>query len=125
MTESMDPYLYHGTDVLKNLRGIRDPSTLSQFEAESTTRRIVQLIHNFGTACRQLPPIPQAHFFTASTLFPGSSTTFAGACRKAIVNTAGSLPVRSRRVTAFAFPNWISTGTATLNSSSTPLCSTV
>jgi hypothetical protein len=36
MTESTDPYLYPGTDVLKNLRGIRDPNTLSQFETEST-----------------------------------------------------------------------------------------
>src|SRR6266849_3757700 len=37
MTDSSDPYLYPGTDVLKNLRGIRDPNILSQFEAESTT----------------------------------------------------------------------------------------
>jgi cell filamentation protein len=56
MTESTDPYLYPGTDVLKNLRGIRDPNSLSQFEAESTTRRIVQLIHSpvkcrFDTVC--------------------------------------------------------------------------
>ncbi|HWY47944.1 MAG TPA: hypothetical protein VNX70_11215 [Bryobacteraceae bacterium] len=56
MTESTDPYLYPGTDVLKNLRGIRDPNTLSQFEAESTTRRIVQLIQSpvqcrFNTPC--------------------------------------------------------------------------
>jgi hypothetical protein len=29
---------------------------------------------------------PQPYFFTASTLFPGSSTTFAGACRSANVN---------------------------------------
>src|ERR1700681_2765037 len=56
MTESTDPYLYPGTDVPKNLRGIRDPNTLSQFEAESTTRRIVQLINSpvqcrFDTVC--------------------------------------------------------------------------
>jgi cell filamentation protein len=46
MTESTDPYLYPGTDVLKNLRGIRDSNILTQFEAESTTRRIVQLIES-------------------------------------------------------------------------------
>jgi cell filamentation protein len=56
MTESTDPYLYQGTDVLKNLRDIRDPNTLSRFEAESTTRRIVQLINSpvrcgFDTVC--------------------------------------------------------------------------
>ena len=46
MTESMDPYLYPGTNVLKNLRDIRNPGTLACFEAEATTRRIVELIHS-------------------------------------------------------------------------------
>lgn len=44
MTESTDPYLYPGTDVLKNLRDIRDPDILSRFEAEATSRRMIQLI---------------------------------------------------------------------------------
>jgi cell filamentation protein len=46
MTESMDPYLYPGTDVLKNLRDIRNPGILDRFEAEATARRIVELIHS-------------------------------------------------------------------------------
>jgi len=46
MTESTDPYLYPGTDVLKNLRDIRDSDILARFEAEATSRRIVQLIHS-------------------------------------------------------------------------------
>jgi cell filamentation protein len=45
MTESTDPYLYPGTDVFKNLRDIRDPDILARFEAEATSRRIVQLIN--------------------------------------------------------------------------------
>jgi cell filamentation protein len=45
MTESTDPYLYPGTDVLKNLRDIRDPHILSRFEADATSRRIIQLIN--------------------------------------------------------------------------------
>ena len=44
MIESMDPYLYPGTDVLKNLRGVRESSRLAQFEAEAATRRIIELI---------------------------------------------------------------------------------
>ena len=44
MTGSTDPYLYPGTDVLKNLRDIHDPAILNRYEAESTTRRIVELI---------------------------------------------------------------------------------
>jgi cell filamentation protein len=46
MTESTDPYLYPGTDVLKNFRGIRDPDILARFEAEATSHRIVQLINS-------------------------------------------------------------------------------
>jgi cell filamentation protein len=42
----MDPYLYPGTDVLKNLRDIRSPDLLAQFEAEATTRRLVESIHS-------------------------------------------------------------------------------
>jgi len=42
----MDPYLYPGTNVLKNLRNIRNPGILACFEAEATTRRIVELIHS-------------------------------------------------------------------------------
>jgi cell filamentation protein len=44
MTESTDPYTYPGRSVLRNLRSIRDPIVLAQFEAESTTWRIAQLI---------------------------------------------------------------------------------
>src|SRR6266568_3909799 len=36
MTESTDPDLYPGTDVLKNLREIHNPGALSRFGGEST-----------------------------------------------------------------------------------------
>src|SRR5580698_1565013 len=39
----MDPYVYHGTSVLRNRRDIRDPSTLAEFEAEASGRRLRQL----------------------------------------------------------------------------------
>ena len=39
----MDPYVYPGTSVLRNLRGIRDAESLSQFEADATSRRLLQL----------------------------------------------------------------------------------
>lgn len=44
MTDSTDPYLYPGTDVLKNPRDIHNRDLLSHFEAEATSRRIVELI---------------------------------------------------------------------------------
>ena len=43
-TKSSDPYLYPGTTVLKNLRGLTDPRELEAFEARSTHRRLVELI---------------------------------------------------------------------------------
>lgn len=39
----MDPYVYPGTNVLKNLRDIRDPDCLSKFEMDLTTRRLGEL----------------------------------------------------------------------------------
>jgi cell filamentation protein len=41
----MDPYVYPGTNVLRNLRDIRDPDILNEFEAEATARRLRQLEH--------------------------------------------------------------------------------
>ena len=38
-----DPYVYPGTSVLRNLRGIRDQSELERFESLATTLRINQL----------------------------------------------------------------------------------
>ena len=42
----MDPYVYPGTSVLRNLRDIRDPKELAAFEAESTGRRLKELRSN-------------------------------------------------------------------------------
>lgn len=41
----MDPYVYPGTSVLRNLRDIRDAELLNEFEAEATARRLRQLEH--------------------------------------------------------------------------------
>lgn len=38
-----DPYVYPGTNVLKNLPGIEDHDRLEQFEAVSTADRISEL----------------------------------------------------------------------------------
>jgi hypothetical protein len=41
----MDPYVYLGTNVLRNLRDLRDADRLDKFEAIATTRRAVELGH--------------------------------------------------------------------------------
>jgi cell filamentation protein len=46
MTENTDPYLYPGTGVLENLRAIRNSEVLNEFEAESTARRLAQLLNS-------------------------------------------------------------------------------
>jgi cell filamentation protein len=43
-TGNSDPYLYPGTSVLKNPRGLTDPELLDRFEARRTHRRIAELI---------------------------------------------------------------------------------
>jgi cell filamentation protein len=55
MSRGSDPYVYPGTDTLRNLAGIRDPQELAIFEAEATLRRSLELsqrpVHgNFDTA---------------------------------------------------------------------------
>lgn len=42
----MDPYVYPGTNVLRNLRGIRDPEELSKLEGIATARRLAELARN-------------------------------------------------------------------------------
>src|ERR1700740_831618 len=41
--KNMDPYVYPGTNVLRNLRDIRDREQLSTAEAIATTLRIAEL----------------------------------------------------------------------------------
>jgi cell filamentation protein len=43
-TESSEPYLYPGTSVLRNLRGLTDSQELAAFEARSTHRRLAELL---------------------------------------------------------------------------------
>jgi cell filamentation protein, protein adenylyltransferase len=43
-TGNSDPYLYPGTNVLKNLRALTDAELLERFEARRTHRRIAELI---------------------------------------------------------------------------------
>jgi cell filamentation protein len=44
MPENSDPYLYPGTNVLTNLRGLNDPELLERFEARRSHQRISELI---------------------------------------------------------------------------------
>jgi cell filamentation protein len=43
---AQDPYCYPGTNILKNLKGIRDPGMLEMFEADSAAYNIAGLMFN-------------------------------------------------------------------------------
>jgi cell filamentation protein len=43
MSNSSDPYLYPGTEVLRNLRSLQSHAELDRFEAQSTQRRLIEL----------------------------------------------------------------------------------
>jgi len=43
VSESSDPYLYPGTDVLRNIPGIRDVETLIAFETLNSGTRMYEL----------------------------------------------------------------------------------
>ena len=51
MNESTDPYLYPGTNVLRNRRNLSNTQVLDGFEASATQRRLVELAvkPTFGT----------------------------------------------------------------------------
>lgn len=44
MSGGSDPYVYPGTDKLRNLANIRDPQELAAFESEATLRRGLELL---------------------------------------------------------------------------------
>lgn len=43
MPENLDPYTYPGTDVLRNLKDIRDRTALDTYEANATWARLIQI----------------------------------------------------------------------------------
>src|SRR5580700_5279155 len=43
-TGNSDPYVYPGTNVLRNRRDLTDPELLARFEARQTHRRIAELV---------------------------------------------------------------------------------
>ena len=90
----MDPYVYPGTNVLRNLRDIRDPERLAVAEAIATTRRIAELpsdpkIGNFDTA-----HLRAIHRHIFQDLFD-----WAGEFRTVNIARSGQMP--------FAFPQHI------------------
>ena len=63
VTGSSDPYLYPGTNVLKNLRGPIDPKLLERFEARRTHLRIAESIDSPVAGRFEVAHLKEIHRF--------------------------------------------------------------
>lgn len=70
MIESTDPYVYPGTDVLKNLRNIRDAQVLAEFEASNTYSRLRELAAGPITGQFDTPHLKALHKYIFQDVYP-------------------------------------------------------
>ena len=90
----MDPYVYPGTNVLRNLRDIRDPERLSKAEAIATSRRIIELEGNPKLGTFDTQHLQSIHRHIFQDIYP-----WAGEFRTVNISRSGQFP--------FAFPEQI------------------
>jgi cell filamentation protein len=93
-TGNMDPYVYLGTNVLKNLRDIRDPERLSKFEMDMTTRRLSELARNLMAGQFNAQHLQAIHGYIFQDVYG-----WAGEFRIVNISRSGQFP--------FAFPEHI------------------
>lgn len=90
----MDPYVYPGTNLLKNLRDFRDAGVLSEFEAEATVRRLRQLEHKPHSGVFDSSHLQAIHHHIFQDVYE-----WAGSFRTVSISKSGD---------PFAFPQHIS-----------------
>ncbi len=84
MTETTDPHLYPGTDVLENLREIRDAEKLTRFEGRTTARRLMQLSNLPVRGEFSTPHLKSIHQYIFQDVYP-----WAGKFRTVNISKAG------------------------------------
>lgn len=99
MNTASDPYLYPGTDVLRNVPGLRDPARLATFETSKTAQRIYELqgkpvVGSFDTA-----HLKAIHWHVFQDVFP-----WAGQFRSTVLGKAEQV---GHSVTWFTPPHLI------------------
>ena len=70
MPVNSDPYLYPGTDVLRNIPDLRDPAQLAAFEANETTHRLALLGVNPIPGQFDAAHLKAIHHFIFQDVFP-------------------------------------------------------
>jgi hypothetical protein len=83
----MDPYVYPGTNVLKNLRDLRDPGSLATYEAIATIRRIEQLTRQRVTGKFDVKHLQAIHRHIFQDVFD-----WAGNFRTVNISRSGQIP---------------------------------
>ena len=66
----MDPYVYPGTSVLRNLRDIRAPERLARFEADATSGRISELEEKPVTGTFDSRHLQTIHHYIFQDVYP-------------------------------------------------------
>lgn len=69
-TGNTDPYVYPGTNVLRNLRDIRDLHVLARFEMDMTTRRLTELEHSAKQGKLNLAHLKAIHRHIFQDVYP-------------------------------------------------------
>ena len=83
----MDPYVYPGTNVLKNLRDITDATRLSKFEMDMTTRRLSELAVRSVKGQFDSRHLQAIHRYIFQDVYP-----WAGEFRTVNISRAGQFP---------------------------------
>jgi cell filamentation protein len=94
MTGNSDPYVYPGTNTLKNLRDIRDPKELREFETLAVARRLIELQNDQLTGRMDTDRLQTIHRRLFQDVYP-----WAGEFRTTNIARAGQF--------AYAFPQRI------------------
>jgi cell filamentation protein len=83
----MDPYVYPGTSVLKNLRDLRDAEDLARFEANMAVRRGVELEAGELTGRLDVAHLQAIHRYLFQDVYP-----WAGEFRTVNISRSGQYP---------------------------------
>ena len=86
-TGNMDPCVYPGTNVLRNLRDIRDNARLARFEMDMTTRRLGELTRVPTSGGFDARHIQTIHQYIFQDVYP-----WAGEVRTVNISRSGQFP---------------------------------
>ena len=100
--ESSDPYVYEGTDILKNLGNIRDGAALQAFETVSTIARQTELEKRPVAGSFDLAHLKAVHHYLFQDVYPWAGKTRKVDIAKGISRFCSHLQIESYAQSVFA-----------------------